>query len=128
MTPDAFLILAERLAQESTEAEWRTAASRAYYAAFHAAKELLAVLGFVMPRDDTAHRQVSYRLQNCGHPQVVAAGAQLDTLRKDRNRADYDLKRVFDRKQGVVPVQDAKSILPLLSAADQEPARTQITD
>ncbi len=37
-----FLSLAARLAADTTEADWRTAASRAYYAAFHAARQLLA--------------------------------------------------------------------------------------
>jgi uncharacterized protein (UPF0332 family) len=33
-----FLALAARLAGDATEADWRTAVSRAYYAAFHVAR------------------------------------------------------------------------------------------
>src|SRR5438477_485799 len=36
-----FLSLAARLAADVTEADWRAAVSRAYYAAFHVARQLL---------------------------------------------------------------------------------------
>lgn len=44
-----FLLVASRLAAETTEADWRTAVSRAYYAAFHVARRLLADLKFTVP-------------------------------------------------------------------------------
>jgi uncharacterized protein (UPF0332 family) len=37
-----FLVLAKKLAAGGTEADWRSVVSRAYYAAFHVARELLA--------------------------------------------------------------------------------------
>ena len=43
-----FLTLATRLAGEATEAEWRTGVSRAYYAAFHVARDLFADLQFAV--------------------------------------------------------------------------------
>src|SRR5262249_460451 len=49
-----YLTLARTLAGGATEAEWRTASSRAYYAAFHVARELLADLGFRVPQADRA--------------------------------------------------------------------------
>jgi uncharacterized protein (UPF0332 family) len=128
MTPDAFLTLADQLAQESTEAAWRSAASRAYYAAFHTARELFADLGFVMPRDESAHRKMSYRLQNSGDAQVQAAGTQLDVLRRDRNRGDYDLHKPFSNSQALLTTQNAKHILQLLATARHQPTHTQITD
>jgi uncharacterized protein (UPF0332 family) len=45
-----FLSLAARLGADTTEADWRTAVSRAYYAAFHAARQLLTGLNFTVPR------------------------------------------------------------------------------
>ena len=50
-----FLPLAAHLAAQHTEPEWRTAVGRAYYVAFHAARELLEGLGFRVPRADRAH-------------------------------------------------------------------------
>jgi uncharacterized protein (UPF0332 family) len=51
-----FLPLATQLAGGTTEAEWRSAVSRAYYAAFHVARRLLSELGFTVPRADRAHQ------------------------------------------------------------------------
>jgi uncharacterized protein (UPF0332 family) len=36
-----FLAVAQRLAEGSDEADWRSAISRAYYAAFHVGRDLL---------------------------------------------------------------------------------------
>src|SRR2546425_546453 len=49
------LILATPLAAGSTEAEWRSAVSRAYYAPFHVARRLLFGCGFQVPPADRAH-------------------------------------------------------------------------
>src|SRR5438046_4645269 len=87
-----FLTLAELWVKGTSEAEWRTAISRAYYATFHAARELLRELGFVVPRDDSAHRYLIYRLNNAQHPSAERAGLDLDRLRSDRNAADSDLR------------------------------------
>jgi uncharacterized protein (UPF0332 family) len=61
-----FLSLAARLAAGATEADWRNAVSRAYYAAFHVARQLLADLNFTVPRADRAHQYLVFRLSNCG--------------------------------------------------------------
>ena len=91
ITHTDFLALAVRLASLPSEAEWRTGISRAYYATFHAARELLEDLGFRVPRADRAHTYLSMRLNNCGDPAVQAAAADLKALRDYRNLADYDL-------------------------------------
>ena len=57
-----FLLLATTLAAGSTEAEWRTAVSRAYYAAFHGACDLLFLCGFSVLRAEQAHAYLSLRL------------------------------------------------------------------
>jgi hypothetical protein len=86
-----FLTLADALSQCSTEAEWRTAISRGYYATFHFARELFIDCGFTVPRADRANSYLWLRLANCSHPDVQTAGGQLDSLRRSRNQADYDL-------------------------------------
>lgn len=53
-----FLDLAVRLSEGRSEAELRTAVSRAYYAAFHVAKELLEDAGIALPNTAEAHRNV----------------------------------------------------------------------
>jgi len=59
MTGRDFLALADQLASGGTEAEWRSAISRAYYAAFHVARELLQDLRFSVPHADRAHAYLS---------------------------------------------------------------------
>ena len=43
-----FLTLAARLAAGAAEEDWRSAVSRAYYSAFHVARQLLSDLGFTV--------------------------------------------------------------------------------
>ena len=43
MTPASLLALAERLALGADDTDWRSAVSRAYSAAFHAARDFLRV-------------------------------------------------------------------------------------
>jgi hypothetical protein len=77
-----FPSLAARLAAGAAEADWRAAVSRAYYAAFHVARQLFAGLNFTVPRADRAHQYLVFRLSNCGDSAVEQAGRDLETLRR----------------------------------------------
>lgn len=123
-----FLRLAEIWIGGSTEGEWRSAVSRAYYAAFHEARQLLSDLGFQVPRGDQAHAYLWMRLSNCGNPQVESAGVDLNTLRRKRNRADYDLDQPFIHGDALVQVQTSRRFFQTLANATLEPVRTQILD
>ncbi len=57
-----FMVLATRLAAGTTEADWRTTISRAYYAAFHVGRRLFADLRFSVPRAEKALSRCSTRL------------------------------------------------------------------
>ena len=90
-----FLRSARRLAAGRDEADWRSAVSRAYYAAFHVGRLLLEDLHFTMPRMDKAHSFVYMRLHNCGDLLVATAGKHLGMLRDDRNRVHVlEMKQV----------------------------------
>jgi len=123
-----FLTVAVQLAAGTAEAEWRTAVSRAYYAAFHVARRLLRDLGFVVPRAERAHPYLIYRLCNCGEPVVQRAGQELESLRRQRNQADYDENVAVSQQAAADAVRLAQHALSTLDAARQEPTRTQITD
>jgi uncharacterized protein (UPF0332 family) len=123
-----FLTLAQTLVGETTEVAWRSAVSRAYYAAFHVARHLLEGLGFTVPRADRAHSYLWLRLANCGEPQVQQAGNDLNLLRRDRNEADYNLTRPLRQAAAQNQVQAAQRIIQVFDAATVEPTRTQITD
>jgi hypothetical protein len=122
-----FLTLAQQLAAAPTEAAWRSAVSRAYYAAFHVARQLMEDLKFAVPRADRAHSHLWLRLSNCGDPQVVAAGRNLNDLRRDRNWADYDLAHPMHQMIVQRPLLVAPQIIRVLDAAAIDPTRTQIT-
>jgi uncharacterized protein (UPF0332 family) len=122
-----FLATAGRLAGGSEEPDWRSAASRAYYACFHVARDLLSALRFVAPRADRAHDYLYFRLNNCGHGGVQRTARRLHDLRSLRNRADYDLRQPFVAIVAAGAVATAASILQTLDGLT--PAElTQITD
>src|SRR5262245_13711822 len=85
-----YLTLATALANGAAEAEWRSASSRAYYSAFHVARDLMRDLGFRVPRAEQAHGYLWLRLSNAGPRGVERTGSDVRDLRQQRNRADYD--------------------------------------
>jgi uncharacterized protein (UPF0332 family) len=123
-----FLTLAETWIKGPTEAEWRSSVSRAYYAAFHKARQLLRDLGFLVPRGDQAHAYLWLRFSNCGDSQVQLAGSDLNRLRRERNRSDYDIEQTLVHTDALLQVLAAKRIVQVLDTAAADPTRTQITD
>ncbi len=122
MTPRDFFALAEELIEGDTEAHWRSAVSRGYYAAFHVARLLLGRCGFRVPESERSHKYVSDRLSNSGDPAVNRAGLDLDGLRDERNRADYDLRRRLSRRDADDVVEAARPIIEALEAAEADAA------
>jgi uncharacterized protein (UPF0332 family) len=122
-----FISVALDLLTASTEAAWRSAVSRAYYAAFHVARQRLEELGFGVPRGERAHAYLWFRLSNCGQPKVQDAGRRLNTLRGQRNRADYELGIPLYKPTANGQVQIAQDVIQIVDAAVLEPTRTQIT-
>lgn len=54
-----FLQLAIRLSGGATEAEWGCAVSRAYYGAFHVARQFVETCGATLPKTADAHDHAS---------------------------------------------------------------------
>jgi uncharacterized protein (UPF0332 family) len=123
-----FLAVASALAAASTEAEWRSAISRAYYAAFHTAREFLARLRFRVPAGEQAHAYLWLRLSNTGDPTADAIGRLLRDLRGRRNNADYDLGRPRSRANAADGVTDARDLIARMDALVGTPAETTIRD
>src|SRR5436305_1899156 len=72
------------------EAILRSAISRAYYAAFHEARDYLANHGDTgIPTGGRAHAYVRDRFRNDPDTNRQQIGQYLDRMRLDRNRADY---------------------------------------
>ena len=127
-TVDDLLTLAERYAQGGPEVEWRASVSRAYDAAFHEARTFLRQLGFHVPRGDMAHAYLSLRLSNCGHPNVEAAGRRLNSLRGDRNRANYDIDKPMRKSEAALAVAAARIAVETLSNASASSDTGQLVE
>lgn len=96
MKPRGFLDLAQELAQRDSEPCQRTAISRAYYAAFHQARQLLAEWGFFIRQSDRAHTAITRRLSQSGSVTLNLISQSLIEFKQIRNKADYDLDRTLD--------------------------------
>jgi uncharacterized protein (UPF0332 family) len=123
-----FLAQAERWIQETDEAHWRSAVSRAYYAAFHVARDLFRDLGFQVPRAGIAHAYLSMRLSNSGDITIQAAGSDLNRLLTGRNQADYDIHRMLTQPDALQLVRLARRIIQRLDTCRVDPLRTQVRD
>ncbi len=125
-----FLALAERLTQGTTQAEWRIAVSRAYYAAFHLGGERLDNLGFRVPhRTEQSHVFVWRRWSNAGVAHVNAAGHDLNDLRSNRNRADYDKAAKTTSRDALDAVTLARKIIAVFDEIGRdERLASQVTE
>lgn len=123
-----FLEVADGLVQGDTEGDWRSAVSRAYYAAFHVGRTFLQALGFQVPQAEQAHGFIWLRLSNCNQADLQSTGSGLNDLRKNRNQADYDERRFVSAHRAADAVAAARDIIETLDAAFAEPFRTQITE
>ena len=121
-----FLRVAEGWVIRPTEAEWRSAVSRAYYSVFHVARQLLMQCGFEVRKGDQAHAYLWRRLSNCGVPDVQHAGRELQNLRGDRNVADYDMHIAFPQAHAKAAVELAAETAEALRRAAVEPQRSQM--
>lgn len=119
-----FLDTARYLAARGTEADCRSAVSRAYYAAFHAARDLLTALRFQVPRADRAHNYLYVRLNNCGDAGVIHTAFLLNKLRGLRNQGDYDVRGPFLIADTLKFLADAEGIVQAfdgLTLAERKP-------
>ena len=85
----AFLEVARELASGATEAHWRTAAGRAYYALLLEGRARLQRWGFVATPRESMHTFVRLKFLYAGDPDLKRVGRALDRLSQLRNEADY---------------------------------------
>lgn len=91
------------------EAYWRSATSRSYYAVFGEIRYRLEREGHVFGRSKV-HSQVIRTLRSSRTRIRRRVGINLDRLRKERNRADYDRDIKFARRRAQRSYQFAKEI------------------
>jgi len=84
-----YLQLARQLGQTQDEAAQRTAISRAYYAAFHAADEILKVKDITLDSSRPPHERVWSIYVKSPNRQCIVIGNEGFRLRNARVDADY---------------------------------------
>ncbi|HEX5447051.1 MAG TPA: hypothetical protein VFW87_24765 [Pirellulales bacterium] len=120
--------MALRLSNSRNEADLRTSVSRAYYGAFHVARQFLGDCGLHFPPKEMyaaeIHKKVRYCLDASGNGDTILAGDNLRTLRNQRNEADYNLGSVEFRSPAsvVAAVRLAPEIIDAIARCRTEPA------
>jgi uncharacterized protein (UPF0332 family) len=102
---------AERLVRGTTEGDWRSAISRTYYSAFHFIRKFFLAHGVNVGQGGQSHFNLHAGLANCGYPPIENLGGQLDTLRRDRVEADYDLRHAIDQALALDAVQRGRALV-----------------
>lgn len=128
MNPRDFQLVAQKLSGGATAAERRTAISRAYYAVFNTAAEILRDLGFPVGKGAAAHGEVHRCLANSGDRAVEMVATELGDLHSTRNHADYQLDRqdVERAANARAAATTAAEIIRTLDAVFQGPQRLQL--
>lgn len=115
-----FLELAKELAARDDEASARSAISRAYYAAYHWARDYVAQeLAVTVPKSE-AHQAVWDALTQHGRKrEELSAGAGGKRARVMRNQADYEARLPggqTPREMALVAVKAAEAIIKSLDS------------
>ena len=121
VSPESILESAAAMSDGKAEVDWRNAASRAYYAAYHRCRALATLID---PRADLStrdsHQIVCEILQQKSNPNKARGLAYLlGPMRTLRNRADYEIDGEFDQDSGRNCVANCREIL---ERADAIPA------
>ncbi|GAB5098734.1 hypothetical protein [Caballeronia sp. GAWG2-1] len=109
------LHLAQQLSAGNSECEWRSGASRAYYAAYH---KTLAVADACLPSTREVagqHERLTNRLMTVGNKGRALAYVLID-LKKVRTHADYHLTKPFSQHDATDLVANCLAFLPKTDA------------
>src|SRR5690348_5967381 len=91
-----FLAVARDAARGGTEAYWRTAAGRAYYALMLVLRDAMTGWGLSKPTQNQVHQLVLRRMYVSTDPDMKQIGIWLDELRQARARADYEMSALAE--------------------------------
>lgn len=108
--PEEIFEVAQHLMTRSGEGSGRSAASRAYYAAFLMARELAGI------RVKTAevHQRTEAHYERLGEDEIAEG---LRDLRRRRNDADYRTERLFSRSDAVEAIKCSRLVRSALRRA-----------
>lgn len=104
-----YLDVADDLMSFGSEAQFRSAVSRAYYGVFGKIRSKLETQGIQFEWKNIHHQVIKW-LRSQPQVSVIHIGVELDRLRRDRNRADYDGIHTFSRSRAEKSLLQARSI------------------
>lgn len=107
---DDFADAAATLALGSQEMDWRNAASRAYYGAFHAARLRACRLPDNTHWRMGDHKRLSNQFVLEGSRLARGIGFALEAMKRVRHLADYDISGGFAQAQATRQVQDCATL------------------
>jgi len=131
MEPRHFQYLAESLSEHGAfPAEFRSAISRAYYAAFHFGLDSLKKMGFPIAQNQDSHQAVYRHLNNSRDGELVKAASMMNDLRTRRNHADYELDRtdVEKQKNAKMLVRQSARLIEIIEKRCNSESRPQIIE
>lgn len=120
-----FLQSARALLAVPSEANWRSAAGRAYYALLHEGRVALDRWGFPLPPRENIHTFVRPRFSWPADPAVKQVGDALESLSRLRNAADYRLASpgpFATAKDAKDALARAEAAIDLLDQIEADPA------
>lgn len=125
-----FLNVAIRLSASRHEGDLRSAVSRAYYGAFHTARELVESCGVRLPKAAQAHERLQWCLGQCDEEAALLVHDKLNSLRTDRNLADYDLNasKFRDAQNVRIQLRIAQAIVDGVGHCRLEPTFSRIRE
>lgn len=125
-----FIQVAERLCRSSAEADFRTSVGRAYYGAFHCVCEFLRKMGIRLPVGPEVHNKARWCIEQAGNQKLLLAARQLESLRRERNTADYDMRSTKFRRSTpcVAALEKATGIRDIMNAIEGEPIFPSISE
>jgi hypothetical protein len=124
-----FLTVARDVCGRGTEAYWRTAAGRAYYAAMLEIRDTFTRWGLSVPPPPVVHDTVRRRLYTSKDVDMKLIGQMLDELRRLRRLADYEtthLPEFASASHAIAAVKRSEDALFLFDAIDGDVQRRNI--
>jgi hypothetical protein len=121
-----FLPVAQGASRGPTEAYWRTAAGRAYYAVMLELRDAFTRWGLSAPPQPFVHVAVRQRVYTSRDADMKRIGRMLDVLRDLRKLADYDtaaVRQFKDNAEAVAAVQRARDALALFDGIEADRLR-----
>lgn len=119
VTVAEILAFAERLSCGDTEMEWRDATGRAYYAAYHgalASADLCPDNGHFRLG---SHERLHDRFDAHGTKGAKSISVVLQTMKRYRHSADYDIADAFEKTVATNQVENCKRLVDRLRSFEE---------